>query len=162
MNIVIQQLGPQDRVLRRRFVPHADKITPEELYEQAFGKPYAPLERSGYGTLFCEAVHADGRRAGTMTRTAIDPHEDMRLVSGALELVSAIKRGVAISPERFYELLVGKKAPRPIVYWVGRFTMFKWRAAVAAADGEVEVVERRLRKQGFPQRIRELILKGRL
>lgn len=54
------------------------------------------------------------------------------------------------------------KPSRSIAYWIGRYTLFKWRAAVAAADGEIEVVERRLRKQGFPQRIRNLILKGHL
>jgi len=62
-------------------------------------------------TINLQSYDADGKPAGMATMSSPDVRGDVAVMTSALELVHAIRRGVAIESHPLYKLLVGKDAP---------------------------------------------------
>lgn len=69
--------------------------------------PARTREPAKYGRLYLILEDNTGKRVQSMTRTSTDQRKDANTVYAALELSSAIERGVDITPAALYRHIVG-------------------------------------------------------
>lgn len=71
-------------------------------------KEFAAPPPQEYGSLHLQLINKEGQQVSSMTRTSVDQVRDANIVYSALELTSALDRGVNITPEQLYKHLVGR------------------------------------------------------
>lgn len=88
------------------------QLTPHERI--AACRPPAPPQKAGdrrrdsADTIYIRGINAQGETCITCSMGTFNASAEIQVMTGALELARAVKRGVKIEPEKFYELTVGQ------------------------------------------------------